>query len=56
MWAGLLCDPVIEQTMMKSLKGRGGLTRGRGMHKTVRHVWTSTQHNEQLCECAFCYV
>jgi len=45
MWAGLSCDLVIEQTMMKSVKGRGGLTRGRGMHETVRHVWTSTMSN-----------
>lgn len=47
MWAGLSCDLVIEQTLMKSAKGRGGLTRGRGMHDTVRHTWTST-----MSECA----
>jgi len=38
---------VIEQILMKSAKGRGGLTRGRGMQESVRHTWTST-----LNECA----
>jgi len=47
LWAGLSCDLVIEQTLMKSAKGRGGLTRGRGMHDSVRHTWTST-----MSECA----
>lgn len=27
---------------MKSVKGRGGLTHGRGMHDTVQHIWTNT--------------
>ena len=44
LWAGLSSDLVIEQTLMKSVKSRGGLTRGRGMHKTVRHVWTTTMN------------
>ena len=30
-WAGLWTDLIIEQVMMRSIKGRGGLTRGRGM-------------------------
>ena len=47
LWAGLSCDLVIEQTLMKSAKGRDGLTRGRGMQESVRHTWTST-----LNECA----
>ena len=42
LWAGLSCDLVIEQTLMKSVKGRGGLTRGRGMHSSVRYAWTNT--------------
>ena len=28
--------------MMRSIKGRGGLTRGRGMHETVKTVWINT--------------
>ena len=35
-WAGLWTDLVIEQVMMRSIKSRGGLTRGRGMTETVR--------------------
>lgn len=42
LWASLSSDHVIEQTLMKSVKGRGGLTHGRGMHDSVRHTWTST--------------
>ena len=37
--AGLSCDLVIEQTLMKSVKSRGGLSHGRGMHETVRQIW-----------------
>ena len=46
-WAGLSTDLVIEQTMMKSLKGRGGLTHGRGMTESVRTLWVYSVH-----ECA----
>ena len=38
-WAGLWSDLVIEQVMMRSLKSRGGLTRGKGMTDSVRHQW-----------------
>lgn len=38
-WAGLSPDLVIEQTLMRSLKTTGGLTRGRGMTETQRNVW-----------------
>ena len=38
-WAGLWSDLVIEQTLMRSIKTRGGLTRGRGMSEDVRHLW-----------------
>lgn len=38
-WAGLWSDLVIEQTPMRSVKSRGGLTRGRGMTESVRHKW-----------------
>ena len=43
-WAGLWSDLVIEQVMMKSLKSRGGLTRGKGMTDSVRHQWVHTMH------------
>ena len=39
LWAGLSTDLVIEQCLMRSLKTRGGLTRGRGMTETQRLVW-----------------
>jgi len=41
-WAGLSTDLVTEQTMMRSIKTRGGLTRGRGMHETARETWLGT--------------
>ena len=43
-WAGLWSDLVIEQVMMKSIKCRGGLTRGRGMTESVRRQWVFTNH------------
>jgi hypothetical protein len=39
-WAGLGSDLVIEQTLMRSLKSTGGLTRGSGMTEHQRAVWT----------------
>ena len=42
LWAGLSMDLVIEQTIMRSIKCRGGLTRGRGFHESVRITWLST--------------
>ena len=41
-WAGLSSDLVIEQTLMRSIKSRGGLTRGRGMVENTRHLWVSS--------------
>jgi hypothetical protein len=38
-WAGLWSDLVIEQTLMRSIKTRGGLTQGHGMNESVRHMW-----------------
>lgn len=38
-WAGLGSDLVIEQTLMRSLKSKGGLTRGSGMSEHQRTVW-----------------
>ena len=39
-WAGLGADLVIEQTLMKSLKSAGGLTRGSHMTEEQRALWT----------------
>ena len=39
-WAGLGSDLVIEQTLMRSLKGTGGLTHGSGMTEEQRSLWT----------------
>lgn len=39
LWAGLSSDLVIEQTVMKNMKSRGGLTRGRGMSELQRDIW-----------------
>ena len=39
---GLWSDLVIEQTLMSSLKSRGGLTHGRGLIESVRHQWVFT--------------
>ena len=38
--AGLGSDLVIEQTLMRSLKSTGGLTRGSGMTEHQRALWT----------------
>ena len=46
-WAGLWPDLVIEQTLMRSIKTRGGLTRGRGMTDDVRNLWVLS-----LSDCA----
>ena len=44
---GWFYDLVIEQTLMRSIKGRGGLTRGRGVGDSKRTVWLKT-----MTECA----
>ncbi len=38
-WSGLSTDLIIEQVLMRSVKSRGGMTRGRGMDETQRLVW-----------------
>ena len=52
-WSGLWSDLVIEQTLMRSIKTHGGLTRGRGVRKCSSHVdpksqpyFTSTSSND----------
>ena len=43
-WGGLSTDLIIEQVMMKAVKGRGGLTHGRGMTDSVRSLWVHSMH------------
>ena len=43
-WAGLWTDLIIEQVIMRSIKSRGGLTRGRGVAETVRLQWIYSMH------------
>ena len=43
-WAGLWTDLTIEQLMMRSIKSRGGLTRGRGITETVRLLLVYSMH------------
>ena len=45
---------MIEQVMMKSLKSRGGLTRGRGMTESVRHNWINSMHKCASVHDAMC--
>ena len=42
-WSELSTDLSIEQILMKSLKGRGGVI-GKGMTEIVLNVWTKTMH------------
>ena len=44
LWAGLWSDLVIEQVMMRSIKGRGSLTRGRDFSESTRLQWVLTAH------------
>ena len=56
LWTGLWTDIVIEQVLMRSLKIRGGLTRGRGMTESVRQQWVYIMHacaaiNDAMTRC-----
>jgi 5'-3' exonuclease len=42
-WSGIPTDLSIEQILMRSLKGRGGVI-GKGMTDNVLNVWTKTMH------------
>ncbi|KAJ8027660.1 hypothetical protein HOLleu_32863 [Holothuria leucospilota] len=39
-WSGLSCDLVIKQTLMRSVRGTGGLTHGSKMTEEQRTLWT----------------
>lgn len=41
-WAGIWTDLLIEQTLMRPVKTRGGLTSGRTMSKFVRNIWIAS--------------
>lgn len=43
-WAGMGCDLVIEQSLMKSVKSHGGLTHGSKMSDEQRALWTLSAH------------
>ena len=48
-WTGIWTDLAIEQTLMRSIKSRGGLTEGRGMTESVRHLWVlSLSHSASI--------
>ena len=50
-WAGLWSDLMIEQTLMRSIKCAGGLTRGRGFGENVRNLWVmSISHSAAVHE------
>jgi len=53
-WADLSTDLTIEQTMMRALKGRSGLTHGRGMSESVRRMWVKTMHRSATIFAALC--
>ena len=42
-WAGHSTDLTIEQTLMRTLKSRGGLTRGKGMTEKQRTLWVASR-------------
>ena len=41
-WVGLWSDLIIEQVMVRSIKSRSGLTKGRGFTDSTRHQWVHT--------------
>ena len=43
-WADLWTDLTIEQVMMRSIKSRGGLTKGRGVTEAVHLQWIYSMH------------
>ena len=53
-WNGLWTDLIIEQVLMRSLKSRGGLTRGRGVTESTRTMWVGTMHRCAQVHNAMC--
>ena len=50
-WAGLSSDLVIEQVLMRSMKRRGGLTRGRGKTEQQRVMPACAEINSNARPC-----
>nr|XP_018912013.1 PREDICTED: uncharacterized protein LOC109040498 [Bemisia tabaci] len=58
-WCGTWSDMVIEQTLMKSMKSQGGVTRGRGVSENVLSTWIlGTVYLQNVCNTVeeFCNV
>ena len=53
-WAGLWTDLIIEQCLMRSLKSRGGISRGRGITESVRQIWVHSMHRSAGVHNAMC--
>ena len=51
-WAGLWSDFVIEQLLMRSVKSRGGLSRGGGMNENGPTTWIHSMHRLPGTHCA----
>ncbi|GBN24092.1 hypothetical protein AVEN_4049-1 [Araneus ventricosus] len=50
-WSGIWSGQTIEQTLMKTMKGSGGLTRGRRITESVLTRWTLGMiHFHNICE------
>ena len=48
-WTSVPTDMTIEETLMRTVKSSGGLTRGRGFDESVRNLWVlSLSHCDQL--------
>ena len=43
-WAGIWTDIIFEHVTMRSIKSRGGLTRGRGIIESVSLQWIYSMH------------
>ena len=54
-WAGLWTNLTIKQVMMRSIKSRGGLTRGRGITESVRTLWINTVQACGDCRSVSCH-
>ncbi|GBM84929.1 hypothetical protein AVEN_207137-1 [Araneus ventricosus] len=50
-WSGIWSDQTIEQTLMKTMKSSGGLTRSGGITESVLTRWTLGMiHLHNICE------
>ena len=43
-WASIWSDLAIEQVLMRSLKSKGDLTRGKGVTGSIRLIWLKAMH------------